>query len=33
MRLSQGELIRVSGLAWLAVGPEAGARAEVRYGL
>jgi hypothetical protein len=33
MWLSQDELIRVSSRAWLAAGPDAGARAEVRYGL
>jgi hypothetical protein len=33
MWLSQGALIQVSSPAWLAAGPEVGARAEVRYGL
>jgi hypothetical protein len=33
MWLSQDELVRVSSPAWLAAGPEDGARPEVRYGL
>jgi hypothetical protein len=33
MRLGRDKLIRVSSPAWLAAGPEVGARAEVRYGV